>query len=208
VCVCVCVCACGTLHSSQSKEAAGLFVPMGRCTALVRRNVDRREVHCWAGLGWVEDTSTVSVCSKKYTLWVTYSSVTLNRVACSVAVHGSALLLLPSHCFRSLYAAFKHFFPSLFKTVIITILYLASSSFPFYLRLISLCSLFLQRLLPALRFSFVLSLSFLPITVVTFLLLSHLCPTVLLRVKIKMMKTASRPIRQRLRTATDCADCS
>ena len=173
VCVCVCVCLCHTTFlteqgSCRSVRSDGEMHSVG---------TEERRQKGSTLLGWVEDTSTVSVCSKKYTLWVTYSSVTLNRVACSVAVHGSALLLLPSHCFRSLYAAFKHFFPSLFKTVIITILYLASSSFPFYLRLISLCSLFLQRLLPALRFSFVLSLSFLPITVVTFLLLSHLCPT-------------------------------
>jgi hypothetical protein len=77
-----------------------------------------------------------------------------------------------SSCVRltcpSLYAAFKRFFPVLFQTAIIMILYLASSFFPFHLFLISLCSIFLQCLLPALRFSFILSLSVLPITALSF----------------------------------------
>jgi len=59
------------------------------------------------------------------------------------------------------------------KTAIIITLYLASFFSPLYLLLTSLCSVFLQCLLPALRFSFILSLSLLPIGVLTFVLVSN-----------------------------------
>lgn len=139
-------------------------IGLERCRAMVTRNADGREEHSWAVL------RTWGFCSKKYTLWAQYSSVTLNRVAQAVSQSFS------SRCVRltcpSLYAAFMRLFPVLFQTAIIMILYLASSFFPFYLLLISLCSIFLQCLLLALRFSFIPSLSLLPITVLTFVLVS------------------------------------